>query len=134
MKEFTIKTSKREQLVDITQQVNEIVAELANTQDLRAILVFVPHATCALVVNENYDEAVQDDVLEALRKIAPKGVWKHDAIDDNGDAHVKAALVGPSIVLPVEQGRLKLGTWQSLALAEFDGPRERRVLLIPLGR
>ncbi|GAJ17291.1 unnamed protein product [marine sediment metagenome] len=123
--EFRIKTSKREEIVDITPEVEEIVSG----KDGRACLVFVPHASCGLIVNENYDENVCEDVLDFLKKQIPQGKWKHDKIDANGDAHVKASLIGPSRIIPIENGKLKLGQWQSIGLAEFDGPRERKVVV-----
>jgi len=89
----------------------------------------VPHATCSVIINENYDEAVCQDILTFLRKQIPKGKWKHDSIDSNADSHIKASLLGPSQLIPIKNGKLLLGTWQGIGLAEFDGPRERRVIV-----
>ena len=91
--------------------------------------IFVPHATAALTINENSDPRVCEDFLEAMKKIAPKGSWKHDVEDGNGDAHIKAALVGPSLSIPVQNNRLMLGRWQGVMLCEFDGPKERTIIV-----
>jgi len=126
--EFTIKTGKREEIVDITQEIKDIVFR-ASDEDSKACLVYVPHATCAIIVNENYDKAVCEDILDFLRKQIPDGKWKHDKTDSNGDAHIKAAIIGPSKLIPIQNGKLELGRWQGIALAEFDGPRERKVIV-----
>jgi len=123
--EFTIRTSKREEIIDITEEVKKIVSE----SNGKACLVYVPHATCAVIVNENYDKAVCEDILDFLKKQIPQGVWKHDKIDNNADAHIKASIIGPSQMIPIKNNSLQLGTWQGVALAEFDGPRERKVIV-----
>lgn len=126
--EFTIKTTKREEIVDITREVKKIVSE--NTvRDSKMCLVYVPHATCSVIINENYDEAVCRDILKFLKKQIPAGIWEHDKVDNNADAHVKAALLGPSQVIPIENSKLQLGRWQGIAVGEFDGPRERKVII-----
>jgi len=126
--EFAIKTSKREEIVDITKEVEKIV-DRASDEDSKACLVYVPHATCSVIVNENYDKTVCDDILAFLKKQIPSGIWKHDKVDDNADAHIKASIIGPSQIIPVQDGKLQLGRWQGIALAEFDGPRERKVIV-----
>ncbi|MBL7206776.1 MAG: YjbQ family protein [Candidatus Aenigmarchaeota archaeon] len=138
--EFKIQTKKREEIVDITKQIEEFIKE---TKD-GVCTVFVPHATCAILINENYDPSVCEDILKALRQIAPHGgspltlnqskegkivPWLHDKIDGNGDAHIKSAIIGPSETIPVKDGKLQLGTWQNIGLAEFDGPRERKIIV-----
>lgn len=129
--EFSIKTSKREEILDITEKVREIVKKSSegNENYKKVCLVYVPHATCGIIVNENYDPSVREDIIDALREMFPKGKWKHDKIDDNGDAHLKASLVGPSQIIPIKRGNLQLGTWQSIGLAEFDGPKKRKVIV-----
>jgi secondary thiamine-phosphate synthase enzyme len=92
-------------------------------------LVYVPHATAAVVINENADPNVCDDILDALAGLIPEGRWRHDRIDDNAAAHIKATILGPSEAIPVRGGRLQLGTWQSLMLVELDGPRDRTVIV-----
>ena len=134
--EFTIKTSNREEILDITGEVRKAVAELCEkdkkrvcNKDTGACLVYVLHATCAVIVNENYDKMVCEDILNYLRKNIPKGAWKHDKIDNNADSHIKASIIGPGQIIPVEDGKLQLGRWQGIALAEFDGPRERKIIV-----
>jgi secondary thiamine-phosphate synthase enzyme len=134
--EFTIKTSRREEIVDITEKVRETVSKILEKDEkmicnkkARACLIFVPHTTCAIIINEISDERVGKDLLNFLGTLAPKGGWLHDSDDGNGDAHVKSILLGESKIIPIEQGKLCLGTWQAVGLAEFDGPRERRVIV-----
>jgi secondary thiamine-phosphate synthase enzyme len=125
--EFTVKSEKREEIIDITEKVKEILKN--SLERGKAVLVYVPHATCGIIINENQDKNVSEDILAALRQHFPKGVWQHDNIDSNGDAHVKASIIGPSKIIPLENNELQLGTWQTIVLAEFDGPRERRVIM-----
>jgi len=130
METITISTHKREDLIDITQRVQETVTRSGINEGLCNI--FVPHATSGIIVNENYDPNIIDDFLDVMRKMAPQGSFRHDVIDGNGDAHVKSALVGPGETIPVQDGRLMLGTWQSIMLCEFDGPKSRRNVHITL--
>jgi secondary thiamine-phosphate synthase enzyme len=92
-------------------------------------VVYVPHATAAVVINENADPNVCQDTLDALGRMVPEGAWRHDRVDNNAAAHIKATILGPSETVPVRDGRLQLGTWQSLMLVEFDGPRERTLIV-----
>ncbi|MCW5889416.1 MAG: secondary thiamine-phosphate synthase enzyme YjbQ [bacterium] len=91
--------------------------------------VYVPHATAAIVVNENDDPNVCVDVLDALDRLVPDGIWRHDRVDGNAAAHIQATILGPGETIPVRAGRLLLGTWQAVMLVELDGPRERRVVV-----
>jgi secondary thiamine-phosphate synthase enzyme len=127
MEEFFVKTKRKLQVIDVTARVREIVERSSMAEGL--CCVFVPHATAALTINENADPNVGEDLQDALAKLIPEGIWRHDRIDDNGAAHIKAAIVGPSETIPIKNGRLLLGTWQSLMLVEFDGPRERKVIV-----
>ena len=127
MKEFFVKTKRKFQVIDITANIQEIVDRAVVAEGL--CCVFVPHATAAVAINENADPNIGEDLQEALAKLIPEGVWRHDRIDDNAAAHIKASIVGPSETVPVKNGRLLLGTWQSVMLVEFDGPRERKVLV-----
>ncbi|MGH7410580.1 MAG: secondary thiamine-phosphate synthase enzyme YjbQ [Candidatus Methylomirabilis sp.] len=127
MEEFFVKTKRKFQVIDITAKVQEIVERGAVAEGL--CCAFVPHSTAAVAINENADPNIGEDLLEALAKLIPEGIWRHDRIDDNAAAHIKAAIVGPSETVPVKNGRLLLGTWQSLMLVEFDGPRERKVVV-----
>jgi secondary thiamine-phosphate synthase enzyme len=121
---ITVATDQRETLVDITDQVRAVVRASGVADGL--VSVYVQGATAAMMIQENWDESVQTDVVNFLRKIIPKGVWLHDAQDGNGDAHLKAGLVGPSETIPIIDGQLGLSTWQNIFLCEFDGPRAER--------
>ena len=125
---FTLATDERETLVDITVPVKEIVARSGITDGL--VSVYVQGATAAIMIQENWDESVQTDVVVFLRGIIPKGVWLHDPQDGNGDAHLKAGLVGPSETIPLIDGLLGLSTWQNIFLCEFDGPRKDRCIVV----
>lgn len=127
MKDFFVKTARKYQVIDITPRVQEIVEQDGSTDGL--CCVFVPHATAAVTINENADPNIGEDLHDALAKLIPEGVWRHDRIDGNAAAHIKAAILGPSETVPVKDRRLTLGTWQSLMLVEFDGPRQRRVIV-----
>lgn len=120
-------SQRREQLIDITSQVAAIVKASGARQGLAA--VYAQGATAALMIQENWDESVQTDVVNLLRQLIPRGVWLHDEQDGNGDAHLKAGLVGPSETIPIIDGALGLSRWQNIFFCEFDGPRrDRRVI------
>jgi len=124
---FTLKTSQREVLVDITPEVSAVVQRSGVRSGL--VNVYAQGATAAIMIQENWDDSVQTDVVNLLRKLIPKGVWLHDAQDGNGDAHLKSGLVGPSETIPLLDGKLGLSTWQNVFFCEFDGPRnDRRVI------
>lgn len=127
-KVISIKTDRREALYDITAVVKKFVAECGIKNGL--VNVYVQGATAAVMIQENWDESVQSDVITLLQKIIPRGVWEHDRQDGNGDAHLKAGLVGPSEAIPLMDHQLGLSTWQNIFLCEFDGPRtERRIVV-----
>jgi secondary thiamine-phosphate synthase enzyme len=119
-----VKTNKKEELIDITSKVNEVIKFSEGVCN-----IFVKHATAALIINENYDINICKDFLNFLNEIIPKGKWLHDKIDDNGAAHLKASLLGCSVSIPIKNRRLDLGKWQSLMLVELDGPREREIIV-----
>jgi secondary thiamine-phosphate synthase enzyme len=124
---ITLPTSKREQLVDITEPVAAIVRGGGITNGV--VCLYVQGATAALMIQENWDESVQNDVIDLLQRLIPRGVWQHDRQDGNGDAHLKSGLVGPSETIPIVDGELALSRWQNIFLCEFDGPRhERRIV------
>jgi secondary thiamine-phosphate synthase enzyme len=124
---ITIATHQREMLVDVTEQVKQVVAASGVADGI--VTVYAQGATAAIMIQENWDESVQTDVVNFLRKIIPRGVWLHDQQDGNGDSHLKAGLVGPSETLPVIDGKPGLSTWQNIFLCEFDGPRsDRRIV------
>lgn len=124
---FRVKTRKSEEVVDITRQVADVVSRSRLAEG--TCTVFVRHATAAIIINENADPGFRQDVVTALDRLFPKGIWEHDKVDDNGAAHLKAAILGPSETVPVRDGRLLLGTWQGIALVECDGPREREIVV-----
>lgn len=127
-----LSTSTREMLVDITEDVRELVNKSGVDNGL--VNVYAQGATAAIMIQENWDQSVQTDVIHFLRDQIPKGVWLHDAQDGNGDAHLKAGLVGPSESIPLIGGQLGLSTWQNIFFCEFDGPRtDRRVVCTIIG-
>ncbi len=126
-KTITFSTPQREVLVDITAQVQGVVNE--SGVDDGIVGIYAQGATGAIMIQENWDDSVQMDVVHLLRQLIPKGVWLHDRQDGNGDSHLKAGLVGPGEVVPIIGGKLGLSTWQNVFFCEFDGPRdERRVV------
>ncbi|MBI1969573.1 YjbQ family protein [Candidatus Woesearchaeota archaeon] len=128
IQEFQISTRAEESIVNITEQVERIVAEGKVKEGI--CVVYVPHATAAIVINEGADSNVGNDLLTALNKMVEKhGGWLHDTIDNNAHAHIKASLLGPSETVIIKNGKLQLGTWQSIFLCDFDGPRERKVIV-----
>jgi secondary thiamine-phosphate synthase enzyme len=122
-----VRSREKQEIVDITAEVAHVVRDAGVGEGV--CTVFVRHATAAIVINENADPGFRLDILAALDTLFPQGVWEHDKVDDNGAAHLKAAVLGPSEAVPVREGRLALGTWQGIALVECDGPREREILV-----
>ena len=123
-----IKTDKTNGLYDITREV-EVVVQKSNIEQ-GIVSVYVQGATAAIMIQENWDQSVQNDVVNLLKKLIPSGVWEHDAQDNNGDAHLKAGLVGPSETIPLVNGSLGLSTWQNIFVCEFDGPRRSRNIIV----
>lgn len=124
MHEFSVQTKRRIEMIDITDKVSDAVRQSGAERGIA--VVFVPHTTAAVTINENADPDVPADILGKLAELIPeRGAWRH--VEGNSDAHVKSSLVGASATVIVEGGRLVLGTWQSLFFCEFDGPRSRRV-------
>ena len=123
-----ISTPAHNGLYDITRQVEAIVAESKIQTGL--VNVYAQGATAGIMIQENWDQSVQNDVITLLRKLIPSGVWEHDAQDNNGDAHLKAGIVGPSETIPILDGKMGLSTWQNIFLCEFDGPRSTRSIVV----
>jgi secondary thiamine-phosphate synthase enzyme len=124
--EIQVKTTTRNELVDITPQVEKVVEESGVTEGICVLVV--PHTTAAVTVNENADPSVKADIIAKLSELAPEGDrYRH--MEGNADAHIKAVIVGSSETLLVRGGRLSLGTWQGVFFCEFDGPRTRRVII-----
>ena len=126
-KKFQIETGKREELVDITDQVSEVLQQSQVKNGL--INVYAQGATAAIMIQENWDDSVQTDVVNFLRQTIPEGVWLHDQQDGNADSHLKAGLVGPSESIPIIEGNLGLSRWQNIFFCEFDGPRSQRSII-----
>ena len=126
-KTITISTREREQLIDVTGQVKDVVRESGIRDGL--VHVYAQGATAAMMIQENWDESVQTDVIHLLQQLIPRGVWLHDRQDGNGDAHLKSGLLGPSETIPVIDGELGLSTWQNIFFCEFDGPRSERTII-----
>lgn len=124
---ITISTQRREMLVDITDAVKRVVSDSGVRNGI--VNIYAQGATAAIMIQENWDQSVQTDVVNFLQKIIPQGVWLHDQQDGNGDSHLKAGLVGPSETIPLIEGKLGLSTWQNIFLCEFDGPRSERTIL-----
>ncbi|MBF0433043.1 MAG: YjbQ family protein [Fibrobacteria bacterium] len=123
-------TNTREGLYDITDQVTAIVAKSTITTGM--CNVYSQGATSGIMIQENWDDSVQNDVVTLLRKLIPQGVWEHDRQDSNGDSHLKAGLVGPSETIPIINGELGLSRWQNIFLCDFDGPRDQRSIIVTL--
>lgn len=124
--ELRINTNKPQEFIDITDLVNEQIRR-EKVQNGIAV-VFVPHTTAGITINENADPDVVEDMLSALNKVFPvKGDYRH--YEGNSHAHIKASLMGSSLTVIIENGRIKLGTWQGIYFCEFDGPRNRKVYI-----
>jgi secondary thiamine-phosphate synthase enzyme len=124
---ISLETHHREKLVDITDRVRTAVQETGIRDGLVAL--YAQGATAALMIQENRDASVPMDVVDCLQRLVPRGVWRHDEQDGNGDAHIKAGLVGPSETIPPIDGALGLSTWQAIFFCEFDGPRSSRTIV-----
>jgi secondary thiamine-phosphate synthase enzyme len=128
MKELSIRTSQTEEFIDLTEHV----AAAIRGWTCSAVMVYVPHTTAGVFINEHADPDVARDISMALDQIVPaRAAYRH--VEGNSPAHVKAVLVGSSQLVPMVDGRLALGTWQGIFFAEFDGPRSRRLLIVPIG-
>ncbi|MCD6121161.1 MAG: YjbQ family protein [Spirochaetales bacterium] len=126
METFRVKTSQRTEFVSITQSVSQILSTTGIKEG--ACIVYVPHTTAAVTINENADPAVPRDVISELNKVIPfNDNYTH--LEGNSAAHIKASLIGPSVYIPVTNGNLSLGTWQGIFFCEFDGPRNRTVFV-----
>jgi secondary thiamine-phosphate synthase enzyme len=130
MREIALRSERRTQLIEITREVEEAL----EGADGAAVLVFVPHTTAGVTINEHADPAVARDFERALeRLVGDDWGWDHvEAGEENAPSHIRAALMGPQVVVPLEDGRLALGTWQGIFFCELDGPRARKVLVSAL--
>jgi secondary thiamine-phosphate synthase enzyme len=125
--ELKVRTQNKNDVVDLTRQIAKLVRQADLEQGL--CHVYVPHATAAIIVNENDDPQIGQDLLKALDGLIPEGIWLHDKVDENGASHLKATILGPSETIPIQRGRLALGTWQAIMLVDFDGPRDRTAIV-----
>ncbi len=126
MKQLHIQSSKRNQMIDITDQIESFVRE-ENVRD-GFVTVYVPHTTAGVTINEGADPSVQQDIIETLKRLVPENGSYHHA-EGNSDAHIKASLLGSSVTVLIQNSSLVLGTWQHIFFYEGDGPRNRTVYL-----
>ena len=129
-KNIKISTSSHDGLYDITRQVEAVVSESGAKTGL--VNVYAQGSTCAIMIQENWDDSVQNDVISLLKKLIPPGIWEHDHQDNNGDAHLKSGIVGPQETIPIISGKMGLSTWQNIFFCEFDGPRNRREIVVTI--
>jgi len=131
VREIAIRTTRRTQLVEITEDVQSAVN---GANGAAAVLVYVPHTTAGVTVNERADPMVARDFETALEKIVDDGwTWKHIELgEENAPSHIRASLMSPQVLVPLDDGQLALGTWQGVFFCEFDGPRDRKVYVTPL--
>ena len=126
-----IETTKRIELIDITSEVQQEIMKREVSEGI--CIISTRHTTAGIIVNEN-ESGLKEDIMNLLQKLVPTGAgYMHDRIDNNADAHLRALLLGASEALPISQGKLELGSWQSVFFAEMDGPRNRTVNLTVLG-
>lgn len=127
IKEFFVQTEKRYELKDISQTIENIVQESGLAEGI--VLIFVPHSTCGIIITEN-EEGLKKDWLNFLKKMVTGFDFYHNQIDNNADSHLLAGLVSQVKVFPVKEGKILRGTWQQILLAEFDGPRKRKIVVL----
>ncbi len=126
MPEIKVVTRSRSEFIDITAQVREVVEKSGVNSGL--CVLYVPHTTAGVAINESYDPDVARDIINTLEKLAPANA-RYQHTEGNADAHIKSTLVGNAQVIPVENGQLRLGRWQGIFLCEFDGPRTRTCIV-----
>jgi len=125
---ITVRTDRKNGLYDITPEVESVIRESGVRTGIAS--VYARGSTAAIMIQENWDHSVQNDVISLLNRLIPQGVWEHDHQDNNGDAHLKAGIVGASETIPVIDGKAGLSTWQNIFLCDFDGPRSRREIVV----
>ena len=131
MREISLRTERRTQLLDITQQIE---SALNGVDGAAAALVYVPHTTAGVTINEDIDPVLANDLEQAMEKIVEDGwSWRHDDADGpNAPSHMRASLMSPEVLVPLREGRLALGRYQGIFFCEFDGPRDRKVYVTAL--
>lgn len=125
MESFTISSKKKTEVIDITKEVGERISEG------KAALIFAPHATAAITIGE-YEPNIKKDYERFYSELCPKSDYLHNKIDDNAESHLLSSFIKPSLVVPIENGKLVLGTWQSILFVELDGPRSSRKVVIQI--
>jgi secondary thiamine-phosphate synthase enzyme len=126
MYRITVQTRQRKEMIDITTEISKVLRE--NKINDGICVIFVPHTTCGITINENADPSVRMDMVNTLSSIVPEyGKYRHT--EGNSDAHIQSSVVGHSVTLIIENGKIQLGTWQGVFLCEFDGPRTREIWL-----
>jgi secondary thiamine-phosphate synthase enzyme len=125
-KEISVSTSRRNEFVDVTGEVSNVVKKSGVKEGY--VHLYVPHTTAAVTINENYDPSVKSDILNKLSDIVPAGAGYSHA-EGNADSHIKASIIGSSDFIPITNGDIDLGRWQGIFFCEFDGPRSRRMLI-----
>jgi len=129
METIIVNTQKREEIIDITDKVKDYAKGIKEG----FIIVFSKHTSNAICINENDDPKIYGDLLNFMKELVPQGKWEHDkggkCDRGNGDAHIKSSILGSSEIIPVKEGTLQLGKWQNIWLCEFDGPREREIII-----
>jgi secondary thiamine-phosphate synthase enzyme len=131
VQEITLRTERRTQLLEITPQVEQA---LNGADGAAAALIYIPHTTAGVTINEDIDPALAHDIEEAMEKIVEDGWgWRHDDADGpNAPSHMRASLISPEVLVPLQEGKLALGRYQGIFFCEFDGPRERKVYVTAL--
>jgi secondary thiamine-phosphate synthase enzyme len=127
---ITLRTDRQNGLYDITSEVVSIIKQSKVKTGIAS--VYARGSTAAIMIQENWDQSVQNDVITLLKKMIPAGIWEHDHQDNNGDAHLKSGLVGASETIPIIDNNPGLSTWQNIFFCEFDGPRERREIIVTI--
>ena len=125
MQNIVVKSAKREEMIEITSDVEKLLTKASDG----VCVLFTQHTTCGLTINENADPDVKSDMLGFLRELIPQYHKDFKHFEHNSDAHIKSSLVGSSVTIPFANGKLQLGRWQGIYLCEFDGPREREVVI-----
>ena len=130
MREIALRTERKTQLVEITDKVQEALGAAIGAA---AALVYVPHTTAGVTINEDADPVLAQDIEAAMERIVEEGWGEHaDADGANAPSHIRASLISPQVLVPLDDGRLALGRWQGIFFCEFDGPRDRKVYVTPL--
>lgn len=127
---ITLSTDRKNGLYDITREVESLIGLSKVKTGIAS--VYARGSTAAIMIQENWDQSVQNDVITLLKKMIPSGIWEHDRQDNNGDAHLKAGLVGASETIPIIDYKPGLSTWQNIFFCEFDGPREKREIVVTI--